>query len=868
MRKKFYTLIFIAMLMILNITIAMVGISKAQVIRKCGTMENLERLKMENPGLAEQMKKIEEHTTRFVQQGARVSGIVKIPVVVHVVYNTSSQNISDAQIQSQITVLNEDFRRTNADKTNTPSGFSSLAADAEIEFCLATISLTGAATTGIVRKSTSTTSFSDDDGVKYSSSGGDNAWDASKYLNLWVCNLGGGLLGYAQFPGGPSSTDGVVINYQYFGRNGTAVAPYNKGRTASHEVGHWLNLYHIWGDDGGACTGSDNVSDTPNQGAENYGCPTYPKTDGCTASSPGVMFMNYMDYTDDACMNMLSTGQKSRMRALFDAAGARVSLLSSNGCGGTVTPAYCSANGGTTQYEWINNVTLNTINNTTTGAASGYADYTSLTTSLAQNSSYTISLKPAFASSTYTEYFKVYIDYNNDKDFTDAGEDVYTSAGTTTTVTGTITIPSTATAGTTRMRVMMSDGAISSSCGTFTYGEVEDYSVNITTGAPASCGTPSGLSASSITSTGATLNWASVSGAISYNVRYKATASATWLNTTSTITSKAVSSLTASTQYEFQVQAVCSVTGSYSASTTFITSAASTVISKTVTVGTGTGTTTVAPYGTYYMDERVQFIITQAELVAAGWTSANSYLRSLAFYVTTASSQVMNGFTIKVAHTSSTSFSSTSFATATFTTVYSGSKTATTNSWNTHTFTTAFNYNGTSNLLVEICWNNSTYTTNSSVQYTATSAYRTLYYRADNATAGVCSNTTGTRTYNRPNMRMVFKNAATGRYGETEDALLEMAAKAINVQLYPNPASSVINVDYNVLYENSNVFINIYDMKGALVSADKQDNVATGEYKYSLDLNNEARIATASGMYFCTVNINGTTETKRFILVK
>jgi hypothetical protein len=126
--------------------------------------------------------------------------------------------------------------------------------------------------------------------------------DRDRYLNLWTCNLGSNLLGYATFPGGNASIDGVVIGYQYFGSVGFVSPPFNKGRTATHEIGHWLWLYHIWGDDNGSCGGSDLVADTPNQGAEFYGCPAYPNLDNCSPNPPGVMSMNYMDYTDDRCI--------------------------------------------------------------------------------------------------------------------------------------------------------------------------------------------------------------------------------------------------------------------------------------------------------------------------------------------------------------------------------------------------------------------------------------------------------------------------------------------------------------------------------------------------------------------------------------
>lgn len=301
--------------------------------RTCGSMEVLDRQVKENPARHQKLQEINDHAAEYAKSNpVSDRAVITIPVVVHVVYRTAVQNISDAQILSQIAVLNADFRRLNADAVNTPSAFQGIAADAEVEFCLAQQTPSGAATNGILRVSTTKTSFNTNDAVKFTAQGGSDAWDASKYLNIWVCNLGTSLLGYAQFPGGPAATDGVVIHYKYFGTTGTATAPFNLGRTATHEVGHWLNLYHIWGDDGSSCTlGSDNVADTPNQADENYGCPAFPAI-SCSNGPNGDMFMNYMDYTDDACMNVFSAGQKSRMQALFATNGARVSLLTSPGC--------------------------------------------------------------------------------------------------------------------------------------------------------------------------------------------------------------------------------------------------------------------------------------------------------------------------------------------------------------------------------------------------------------------------------------------------------------------------------------------------------------------------------------------------------
>ncbi|MCB0663092.1 MAG: zinc metalloprotease, partial [Saprospiraceae bacterium] len=221
-------------------------------------MEYLQKQINEDPERAKQLQAIEEQTARIIaQQGVTDRAVYTIPVVVHVIWNTTAENISDAQVQSQIDVLNEDFRRLNADANNTWSQ----AADSEIEFCMATIDPNGTATTGITRRQTTVSSFSSNDNMKFYSTGGTDAWPAGDYLNIWVCDLSSGLLGYAQFPGGPANTDGVVIDYAYFGRNGSATPPFDLGRTATHEVGHWLNLRHIWGD--GNCNVDDFVTDTP-----------------------------------------------------------------------------------------------------------------------------------------------------------------------------------------------------------------------------------------------------------------------------------------------------------------------------------------------------------------------------------------------------------------------------------------------------------------------------------------------------------------------------------------------------------------------------------------------------------------------------
>ena len=199
---------------------------------------------------------------------------------------------------------------------------------------MATVDPNGNSTTGITRTSTTVTAHGTNDSVKFNSSGGKDAWPAGDYLNIWVCNIGGGILGYAQFPGGPANTDGVVNGHQYFGNTGTATAPFNLGRTLTHEVGHYLNLRHIWGD--GNCNADDFVSDTPTSDAPNYGCASTHQS--CSSLD---MVQNYMDYSDDASMNLYTSGQKTRMRALFDTGGPRASLLASAACGAP-TPPTCT----------------------------------------------------------------------------------------------------------------------------------------------------------------------------------------------------------------------------------------------------------------------------------------------------------------------------------------------------------------------------------------------------------------------------------------------------------------------------------------------------------------------------------------------
>jgi hypothetical protein len=274
--------------------------------RQCGAQQVNERLTEQDPDLRAKQLRIEHDCRRAIEQGTaqRVwRKLVTLPVVVNVVWKTDEENISDAQVESQIEVLNRDYRGTNPDRENVPDPWKSLSADPNIQFELAEIR----------RTETERDSFGTGDTVKRTKDGGIDPRPTTKFLNLWVCNLGEGLLGYAQFPGGPAKTDGVVILYTAFGTSGTAADPFNLGRTATHEVGHWLNLRHIWGDTSD-CSGSDQVTDTPRAQLPNYGKPTWPHIT-CNNGPNGDMFMNYMDYVDDAAMFMFTQAQAARMNA-------------------------------------------------------------------------------------------------------------------------------------------------------------------------------------------------------------------------------------------------------------------------------------------------------------------------------------------------------------------------------------------------------------------------------------------------------------------------------------------------------------------------------------------------------------------------
>jgi hypothetical protein len=252
--------------------------------------------------------RLETTTTRRCQESTdlRTTSILTINTVVHVVHHTDAQNVSKAQITRQLQSLTRDFRARNADKARTPTPWRGLVTDARIEFTLR----------DVTRTQTAVAAFATDEGVKDPARGGVASVDPDSVLNIWVCPLAAGLLGYAQFPGGPAETDGVVVHYRAFGDGGTAQPPFDLGRTLTHEVGHYLNLRHIWGDTPD-CSGSDAVADTPNCAGPNFGTPTFPVVT-CNNGPNGDMFMNYMDYVDDAAMCMFTTQQVLRMRTALE----------------------------------------------------------------------------------------------------------------------------------------------------------------------------------------------------------------------------------------------------------------------------------------------------------------------------------------------------------------------------------------------------------------------------------------------------------------------------------------------------------------------------------------------------------------------
>ncbi len=324
------------------VVVALLSYNANAQTNKCATMQHLEKSLVQDPTLKQRMVDSEKATRQWilthVQSKKANTEVIVIPTVVHVIWNSSVENVSDEQILSQIEVLNNDFRLMNADSLDEQHPFRPFVIDAKIEFCLAQQDPDGSPTTGITRTQTNVVAWGEDnwDNIKSTVNGGKNNWDPTKYLNIYVVNLDGKILGFAAFPDELASKpdlDGTVIRYEAFGTNGTAgtgeFSLNNKGRTGTHEIGHWLNLKHIWGD---STCGDDLINDTEKAEEANYGNPTFPHraNNTCGSGTNGEMFMNYMDYVDDSCMFMFTSGQADRMRASLN--GPRSGLLTSIGC--------------------------------------------------------------------------------------------------------------------------------------------------------------------------------------------------------------------------------------------------------------------------------------------------------------------------------------------------------------------------------------------------------------------------------------------------------------------------------------------------------------------------------------------------------
>ena len=267
---------------------------------RCGSLQLIKQQMTIDPAYAKKVHDAEKNKSDRSRSDKGKPTVITIPVAVHILYYTAAQNISDAQVQSQIDVLNEDFTATNSDYNNFDAGYRSVKGDFEIKFCLIQV----------IHKQTQHKSFAVNDNMKYSKKGGDDAIDPMHVLNIWVCDIGQNVLGFAYYPGISPEKFGVVCHTNAFGKGAqyNLFTAYNLGRTTTHEVGHCFGLVHIWGD---SRCGNDFVDDTPLHNDPNFGCPGPGHLSTCTGTPP-EMWMNYMDYTDDKCMYFFSDGQAAR----------------------------------------------------------------------------------------------------------------------------------------------------------------------------------------------------------------------------------------------------------------------------------------------------------------------------------------------------------------------------------------------------------------------------------------------------------------------------------------------------------------------------------------------------------------------------
>ncbi len=415
-------------------------------------------------------------TSRLEHSAPERGGIRTIPVVVHVVWRTQQQNVSNAVINNIITELNEDYNALNSDYGNVRAPFIASRGNAQIEFCLATVDPSGNPTTGINRFQTTKTWFDPDtetDDMKFTPLG-TPAWNPLKYLNIWICNISSGATGgfvtagYAYLPqGGVVGTgyDGLVLDYLY----GTT------DRTATHEIGHYLGLDHPWGS--GNCSPGDGISDTPPTNSPTYSC----SNTNLQKCGTLTQYENFMDYSN--CPVMFTHGQATVMNNILS--GVRSALLTSTACSGTSTgPCIPSSANGPSDGDFIDGVVLGSINNTSNGylAGAAYVNYMAMSTVIQRGSNYNL----AITGGTYnSDHYAAWIDYNGDNNFTPnekLGEFTTTAAGQTQTIN--FTVPATALLGNKRLRirgVYHASGEPSPTvpCYAYAYGETEDYTVNI-----------------------------------------------------------------------------------------------------------------------------------------------------------------------------------------------------------------------------------------------------------------------------------------------------------------------------------------------------------------------------------------------------
>lgn len=414
------------------------------------------------------------------QRVSRGGGTSTIPVVVHVVYNTAAENVTNSVINTIISTLNADYQALNADYDQVRAPFASVRADVQIEFCLATLDPDGDPSTGITRTPTTETWFDPDTETNDMKSAllGIAPWDPLLYLNIWICDISsgatGGLVttGYAYLPVGGvvgSEIDGLVLDYSY----GTG----STDRTATHEVGHYLGLLHPWGD--GGCGVGDGISDTPNTDSPTFSCAntTLMKCDELT------QYENFMDYSN--CTMMFTVEQSTIMNNVLS--GARSALTTSPGCpgNGSGTPCIPTAAVGPAEGDYIDGVVLGTIDNTGTGSISGptYVDHSATwSTSLLRGASYTIEI----TGGTYSgDHYAAWIDFDGNGNFSTSeklGE--FTTSSEWETQDIDFTVPSDAILGTTILRVRgvyhnTTEPSPTDPCFDYAYGETEDYGINI-----------------------------------------------------------------------------------------------------------------------------------------------------------------------------------------------------------------------------------------------------------------------------------------------------------------------------------------------------------------------------------------------------